>query len=287
MIDSGVVQIITRVEPRLLGTGLFDLLFIRSRISASAVARRLAELPEAAFVVATSGSFGLIVELRCRDTPHLLETIESVRALDAFDAVESCLVLEPVKRDWTRLGDVTPASKRESMTQLRQVPTGLAIDDIDRALILKLIENGRASYAKLSIELHLSHALVRKRVLRLLRYGVIIVQAYPTPEAAGIADYMMIGMRVAGPAHPVAAAVARIPQTTLVASTVGRFDVVAEAWCKSGQELLSVLDRVRATKGVLSLESFTFLQVVKEDFSSGLAHLKLKSPSSRSAGSTK
>jgi DNA-binding Lrp family transcriptional regulator len=286
MIDSGVVQIITRVEPQLLGTGLFDLLFIRSRLSAGAVARRLAELPEAAFVVATSGSFGLIVELRCRDVPHLLETVESVRALDAFDAVESCLVLEPVKRDWTRVGDVTPASKREGIKQLRQVPAGFPIDDIDRALILKLIEDGRASYAKLSIELHLSQALVRKRVLRLLRYGVIIVQAYPTPEAAGIADYMMIGMRVAGPAHPVAAAIARIPQTTLVASTVGRFDVVAEAWCKSGQELLSVLDRARDTKGVLSLESFTFLQVVKEDFSSGLAHLKLKSPSSRSATST-
>jgi DNA-binding Lrp family transcriptional regulator len=172
------------------------------------------------------------------------------------------------------------------MTQLRQVPAGLPIDDIDRDLILKLIEDGRASYAKLSIELHLSHALVRKRVLRLLRYGVIIVQAYPTPEAAGIADYMMIGIRVAGPAHPVATAIARIPQTTLVASAVGRFDVVAEAWCRSGQELLAVLDRVRATKGVLSLESFTFLQVVKEDFSSGLAHLKLKATSSRPATST-
>lgn len=276
MIDSGVVQIITRVEPQLLGTGLFDLLFIRSRTSAGAVARRLAQLPEAAFVVATSGSFGLIVEVRCRDIPHLLETIEAVRTLDTLESVESCLVLEPVKRDWTRVGNVAPASKHEGVQQLRQVPAGLAIDDIDRALILKLIEDGRASYAKLASDLQLSHALVRKRVLRLLRFGVIIVQGHPTPEAAGIADYMMIGIRVAGPAHPVAAAIARIPETTLVASTIGRFDVVAEAWCKSGHELLAVLDRIRATKGVLALESFTFLQVVKEDFSSGLAHLKPK-----------
>ncbi len=123
MIDSGVVQIITRVEPRLLGVGLFDLLFVRCRISAAAVAQQLAELPEAAFVVATSGSFGLIVELRCRDVPHLLATIESIRAMAAFDAVESCLVLEPVKRDWTRVGNVAPASECENMEQLRQVPT--------------------------------------------------------------------------------------------------------------------------------------------------------------------
>jgi len=115
---------------------------------------------------------------------------------------------------------------------------------------------------------------------------VIIVQAYPTPEAAGVADYMMIGMRVTGPAHPVAAAVARIPQTTLVASTVGRFDVVAEAWCRSGNEFLSVLDRIRTTRGVTSLESFTFLEVVKEDFSSGLAQLKLSPSFGRSAAST-
>jgi DNA-binding Lrp family transcriptional regulator len=286
MIDSGVVQIITRVEPRLLGTGLFDLLFVRCNSQASVVARRLAELPEAAFVVATSGSFGLIVELRCRDVPHLLATIESIRAMDEFEAVESCLVLEPVKRDWTRVGDLTPSSKNESVKQLWQRPGWFVIDDIDRTLILKLIENGRASYAKLSVELQLSHAIVRKRVLRLLRYGVIIVQAYPTPEAAGVADYMMIGIRVTGPAHPVAAAVARIPQTTLVASTVGRFDVVAEAWCRSSNEFLSVLDRIRTTSGVSSLESFTFLEVVKEDFSSGLAQLKLNSSFGRSAAST-
>lgn len=285
LIDSGVVRIITRVEPSLLGIGLFDLLFLRCRAPVSAVAPRLAELPEAAFVVVTSGSFGMIVELRCRGIAHLLQTIESIRSMEAFDAVESSLVLEPVKRDWTRVGDLAPGKPDVQFERRGAGPESFIIDDIDRAIIVMLIEDGRASYAKLASRLRLSHAVVRKRVLRLLRNGVIIVQAHPTPEAAGVADYMMIGIRATGSAHRVATAIARLPQTTLVVSAVGRFDVIAEAWCRSGAELLAVLDRIRSIDGVDSLESFTFLEVVKEDFSGGLAQMKPVSSSGRVAGS--
>ncbi|MGH3361180.1 MAG: Lrp/AsnC family transcriptional regulator, partial [Nocardioides sp.] len=109
---------------------------------------------------------------------------------------------------------------------------GAALDDVSKAIIEQLQQDGRRSYAAIGKVVGLSEAAVRQRVQRLVEGGVMQVVAVTDPLELGFARQAMIGIRVQGPLEPVADALAALSEVDYVVVTAGSYDLLAEAVCE-------------------------------------------------------
>ena len=79
----------------------------------------------------------------------------------------------------------------------------MTLDDVSKAIIEQLQQDGRRSYAAIGKVVGLSEAAVRQRVQRLTESGVMQVVAVTDPMQLGFARQAMVGIRVTGPLDPV------------------------------------------------------------------------------------
>jgi Lrp/AsnC family transcriptional regulator for asnA, asnC and gidA len=145
------------------------------------------------------------------------------------------------------------------------------LDDIDRALIALLQEDGRLPYSRLAPAVGLSEAATRQRVQRLIDSGVIQVVAVADPLRTGAGRILaMVGVRAEGDVRVVAEAIAELGEAIYVVATSGPYDVLAEVVCADHDHLLRLLnEEIRAIDGVRSTESWLELGVFKHSFDYG------------------
>src|SRR4051794_38985571 len=123
----------------------------------------------------------------------------------------------------------------------------MPLDDVSKAIIEQLQQDGRRPYAAIAKAVGLSEAAVRQRVQRLLDTGVMQIVAVTDPLTIGFPRQAMIGVRVEGDSRLVADTLAEIPEIDYVVITAGSFDVLAEVVCEDDDHLLTLLnDRIRA-----------------------------------------
>src|SRR6478735_3109379 len=72
------------------------------------------------------------------------------------------------------------------------------IDEVSKAIIEQLQQDGRRSYAAIGKAVGLSEAAVRQRVQRLTESGVMQIVAVTDPLQLGFARQAMIGLRCTG-----------------------------------------------------------------------------------------
>src|SRR5690606_23243505 len=133
----------------------------------------------------------------------------------------------------------------------------LALDDVSKAIIEQLQEDGRRSYAEIGKAVGLSEAAVRQRVQKLTEAGVMQVVAVTDPMQLGFYRQAMIGVRVTGDSRIVAEKLGEIPAVDYVVLTAGSFDILAEIVCENDDELIELLnDRIRRIEGVQATETF-------------------------------
>ena len=90
LLDAGVVQVVGVTNPLALGYPVMAALGVRVERNVRAVADRIADIPGVIYVVFTSGSFDLLVEVLCEDSSRLLHVIDDeVRAITDVRSVES------------------------------------------------------------------------------------------------------------------------------------------------------------------------------------------------------
>ncbi|HET8960610.1 MAG TPA: Lrp/AsnC family transcriptional regulator [Nocardioides sp.] len=146
-----------------------------------------------------------------------------------------------------------------------------ALDQVSKAIIEQLQQDGRRSYAAIGKVVGLSEAAVRQRVQRLIDSGVMQVVAVTDPLELGFARQAMVGIRVSGPLEPVADALADLPEIDYVVITAGSYDLLAELVCESDDHLLSLIsEKIRTIEGVVSTETFMYLQLRKQTYSWGV-----------------
>jgi Lrp/AsnC family transcriptional regulator for asnA, asnC and gidA len=147
----------------------------------------------------------------------------------------------------------------------------VVLDDVSKAIIAELQEDGRRSYASIGKAVGLSEAAVRQRVQRLVDGGVVQVVAVTDPTEMGFARQAMIGIKATGQLEPIADALAAIDEIDYVVITAGSYDLLVEVVCESDDHLLELLSkRVRALPGVRSTESFVYLKLHKQTYSWGV-----------------
>jgi Lrp/AsnC family transcriptional regulator for asnA, asnC and gidA len=137
------------------------------------------------------------------------------------------------------------------------------IDELDRRLIEALQASGRESFRSLAARLGVSEATIRARYARLTADDILQVVGVTNPLGLGF-DQAMIGIRTSGAPDAVAEELAGWPEADYVVVTAGQFDVLVELVCADRHELLALTNRMRALDGVVSTESFLYLDMVKQ-----------------------
>ncbi len=146
----------------------------------------------------------------------------------------------------------------------------MTIDDVDKAIIEALQQDGRLPYTKLAVQVGLSEAAVRQRVQRLTESGVIQIVAVTDPLMLGFRRMAMIGLKAEGDLRVVANDIAAIPEVSYVVVVSGSFDLMMEVVCEDDDHLLALLnDTVRSIPGVRTTESFTYLKLFKQTYAWG------------------
>ncbi len=148
---------------------------------------------------------------------------------------------------------------------------GVQLDEVSKAIIEELQQDGRRSYAAIGKVVGLSEAAVRQRVQRLTDSGVMQVVAVTDPLQLGFARQAMIGIRAQGDLDPIADALADMAEVDYVVITAGSFDLLVEVVCESDEHLLEVLcSRIRQIQDVVSTETFMYLKLRKQTYSWGV-----------------
>jgi Lrp/AsnC family transcriptional regulator for asnA, asnC and gidA len=147
---------------------------------------------------------------------------------------------------------------------------GVALDDVSKAIIEQLQEDGRRPYAAIGKAVGLSEAAVRQRVQRLLDSAVMQIVAVTDPLQVGFPRQAMIGIRCEGDLEAVADKVAEMPEVAYVVITAGGFDLLVEVVCEDDDHLLDLVSkRIRAVPSVRTTESFVYLKLVKQLYNWG------------------
>jgi Lrp/AsnC family transcriptional regulator for asnA, asnC and gidA len=80
----------------------------------------------------------------------------------------------------------------------------------------------------------------------------------------------MVGIRTAGAPELVADELSRWDEADYVVVTAGRFDLLVEVVCADRRALLDVTNRIRDLPGVVSTESFLYLELWKQLYDWGV-----------------
>ena len=139
----------------------------------------------------------------------------------------------------------------------------LRVDDVDRRIIEALQRNGRESFRAIAASVGVSEATVRTRYGRLTSEGILQVVGVTNPLGLGF-EQALVGVKTSGPPSAVADAISRWPEVDYVVVTAGRFDVVIEVVTSGRGELLELTNRIRALDGVVSTETFLYLEMWKQ-----------------------
>lgn len=146
----------------------------------------------------------------------------------------------------------------------------VALDDVSKAIIEQLQDDGRRPYAAIGKAVGLSEAAVRQRVQRLIDSGVMQIVAVTDPLQVGFPRAAMIGVRVDGDVEVVADAMAAMTEVDYLVVTAGGYDILAEVVCEDDDHLLEVVNRrVRAIPGVRHTETFVYLKLRKQIYTWG------------------
>jgi Lrp/AsnC family transcriptional regulator for asnA, asnC and gidA len=149
-------------------------------------------------------------------------------------------------------------------------PSSAVLDDVSKAIIEQLQEDGRRPYSAIGKAVGLSEAAVRQRVQRLIETGVMQIVAVTDPLSVGFPRAAMIGVRVEGDMEEVATALELMSEVDYVVITAGAYDILVEVVCEDDDHLLDVINRrIRKIPGVRHTESFVYLKLRKQIYSWG------------------
>jgi len=147
---------------------------------------------------------------------------------------------------------------------------GPVLDDVSKAIIEQLQDDGRRSYGAIGQAVGLSEAAVRQRVQRLIDAGVMQIVAVTDPMQVGFPRAAMIGISVTGNLDAAAAAIEDLPEVNYLVICAGSFDILAEVVAEDDDHLLRVLnDSIRSVPGVTRTETFVYLKLRKQSYSWG------------------
>jgi Lrp/AsnC family transcriptional regulator, regulator for asnA, asnC and gidA len=170
---------------------------------------------------------------------------------------------------WGRDVSTRPTIRPAPMSRGRK--SAMVLDEVSKAIIEQLQQDGRRSYAAIGKVVGLSEAAVRQRVQRLTESGVMQVVAVTDPLQLGFARQAMVGIRCRGELEVVAEALGELQEVDYVVITAGSYDLLVEVVAESDDHLLELISmKIRSIPNVESTETFMYLKLQKQTYSWGV-----------------
>ncbi len=139
------------------------------------------------------------------------------------------------------------------------------MDEIDRAILQMLQEDGRAPFTQIAKKVGLSETAIRSRYKNLMEQGVVRTVSIVDPYSLDFQAPALINIAVEpGRIEAVARQVAELPETAYLVVTLGPFDLLAEVYCRNLKHLTElVTHRIQTIAGVRNTETSMVAQVYK------------------------
>lgn len=257
LLDSGAIRVAAVVHPAARGLSTLGHLAIDVSADAAKVAATIAAKPEMPLVSIVAGRHAVIAEVRTEDMGHLRATVTEVRELPEVHTVTTAVYTRGVKDVYAPGQGRAPAAA---------VPQPTELDPIDQGLVSLLQHDGRSSYAELGRAVSISPGSARARVRALLDAGVVHIAAMIRPGMLGLSSMCGFGLTLdTGPG--ITDRIAEHPEVYYLTETIGTWDALGTVLCSSSETVSVTLDQIRNIPGVVHLEAWMHLHVVREDYS--------------------
>jgi Lrp/AsnC family transcriptional regulator, regulator for asnA, asnC and gidA len=142
-------------------------------------------------------------------------------------------------------------------------------DQLNRAIVRLLQEDGRLPFKTIARKLGVSEGTVRNRVGWMKCAGMLRIVAVADPTAINYRADAMLGVKVAPSSTPakVAERLSVHPQVVYILWVSGRFDLLVEVVCESDEDFLDFLSKHCFDQDdIASLEVMTGLAMYKNQF---------------------
>jgi len=145
------------------------------------------------------------------------------------------------------------------------------IDGLDKKIINELLKSADLSNEELAEKLHTSESTIRRRKRILIENGIIRSAVVADPFRLGYTIMALIGIQVdLGLAETVEKALVQLPQLRFIGMTLGRYDILTEAWFKSNEEMLNFVTNILGKiEGIHRSETLQVLKLVKYGYDWG------------------
>ncbi|MEV6347465.1 Lrp/AsnC family transcriptional regulator [Actinoplanes sp. NPDC051851] len=146
----------------------------------------------------------------------------------------------------------------------------MAVDEIDRRLVELLGEDGRRTFTEMATMIGVSEATVRARVHRLTADGTMRIVALCNPLTLGHQSVrLLLTVRALTP-RAVAGSLLDLPSVGRVELVSGSHDIYLEATARDLSQLTDLLDELRRTPGVATIDQYVLTRLYKDYSWSGL-----------------
>jgi Lrp/AsnC family transcriptional regulator for asnA, asnC and gidA len=145
-----------------------------------------------------------------------------------------------------------------------------SLDELDRAILRELEEDGRRALREIGRSVGASEATIRARVKRLQDLKILRIVAFADPEQLGGAQLGLVFLNVEPGRHEaIVAELVELPEVTYVSTLLGRADLCVEVSTKDNNELWSFLrQKVGPIEGIRHTETMSILKVHKLRYTS-------------------
>jgi len=142
------------------------------------------------------------------------------------------------------------------------------IDEVDRKILNRLLDNSRVSYRKIAEEIGVSEATVFLRVKKLLEKGVIkrfTVELSPERIGKGLTAFVLIK---AEPQKYIQALdmMKEIDDIYEIYDVTGNYYSIVKIRTSSREKLAKIIDQIGMIEGISSTETTIVLRKIKEEF---------------------
>ena len=148
------------------------------------------------------------------------------------------------------------------------------IDNIDRNIISLLQENGRYSFREIARKLGISEASARRRVTNMRKENVLDIVGVANPLKIGYDTIVIFGIMIeVNRLDDISRQLLELPELRFIGYSSGSFDIIAEAWFRSNQEVAEFLTtKLSKIDGIVRIETSHILRMIKYAYDWGVDH---------------
>jgi Lrp/AsnC family transcriptional regulator, regulator for asnA, asnC and gidA len=166
---------------------------------------------------------------------------------------------EPTPIDATNNGKLSPRAAAKSSP----------FDELNREIIRFLQEDGRLPFKDIATELQVSEGTIRNRVQWMKEAGMLKICALADPMAIRYKADAMVGIKISNQSTPrqVAERLAKHAEVVYVVWVSGRFDLLVEVVCESGEAFQAFLEsHCFNNSDIDNFEVMTAIEMFKNQF---------------------